>query len=95
MTGSMRFYRSTQLLGRVLAVCGALLGLLMIASTHVPTVAHLMYHFGLSQGDAVLVVSLVGAATWVLFTLFPELIPFIGTIRLILIFSGTGAVVGW
>jgi hypothetical protein len=69
--------------------------MLMVASTSAPVVAQLMGHFGISYGDSLWVIALVSAGSIVLFWVFPYLVPFIGTIRLLMLYFGTAAVVGW
>lgn len=93
MTGSMSRFGSTQLGGKVLAGFSALLGLLMVVNA--PAVAHLCYHFGLTLAEAVWVATMVGGAFWVITAFFPQLAPVIVTIRVIMFWSGTGAVIGW
>jgi hypothetical protein len=67
----------------------------MVAATSGPAVAQLMGHFGISWSEAAQIIGLVAAGSLVLFWLFPWLIPVLGTVRLILIFVGTGAAIGW
>lgn len=69
--------------------------LVLLLLLNTPVVGQLMGHFGMGYGDAALVVALVASGSIVLFWFFPWLIPFLGTLRLILIFAGTGAVIGW
>ncbi|HET6310513.1 MAG TPA: hypothetical protein VFH00_05875 [Candidatus Nitrosotalea sp.] len=93
MTGSLSRYASTRLGGKALAGFSALLGLLTVVNA--PAVAHLCYHFGLTLGEAVWVATMVGGAFWVITAFFPQLAPVIVTIRVIMFWSGTGAVIGW
>jgi hypothetical protein len=58
-----------------------------------PVAGQLMGNFGLSYGTAVWVVSLVAAGSIILFWVFPWLIPFLGTMRLI--YFGAGFLIGW
>jgi hypothetical protein len=89
----MSRFGSTQLGGKVLAGLSALLGLLMVVNA--PTVAHLCYHFGLTLAEAVWVATTIGAAMWLVVAFFPQLAPVTVTIRVIMFWSGTGAVIGW
>jgi hypothetical protein len=73
----------------------ALSTLILLLLLNAPVMGQLMGHFGMSYSDAALVVALVASGSIVLFWFFPWLIPFLGTLRLILIFAGTGAVIGW
>jgi hypothetical protein len=95
MTSSLSWYGATGLRAKAMAGLSALLGVLMVASTSAPVVAQLMGHFGISYGDAVWVIALVSAGSIVLFWVFPYLIPFIGTIRLLMIYFGAAVVIGW
>ena len=67
----------------------------MVAATSALFVAQLMGHFGISHTEAAEIMALVAAGSFVLFWLFPWLIPVIGTLRLILIYVGMGAAIGW
>jgi len=73
----------------------ALSTLILVLLLNAPVVGQLMGNYGMSYGDAALVVALVASGSIVLFWFFPWLIPVLGTLRLILIFAGTGAVIGW
>jgi hypothetical protein len=95
MTGSLSWFGAAHLRARALAASSALLGGLMVAATSAPAVAQLMGHFGISWSEAAQIIGLVAAGSLILFWLFPWLIPVLGTIRLILIFVGTGAAIGW
>jgi hypothetical protein len=95
MTASLTWLGASRLRGSSMAGFSALAGALMIAVINTPLVAQLCSHFGLSLNDAYLVVTLVYAGSLLLFWMFPYLIPVIGTIRLLMIYFGTGFVVGW
>jgi hypothetical protein len=95
MTGSLSWYGATDLRAKVMAGLSAGLGLLMVASTSALVVAQLMGHFGISYSSAVWVIALVSAGSIVLFWVFPYLIPFIGTIRLLMLYFGAAVVIGW
>jgi hypothetical protein len=95
MTGSLSWFGATELRTKAVAGLSALMGLLMAAAMSAPAVAQLMGHFGISYGEAVWVIALVSAGSVVLFWVFPYLIPFIGTIRLLMIYFGAAAVIGW
>jgi hypothetical protein len=95
MTGSLSWFGAAHLRARALAASSALLGVLMVAATGVLFVAQLMGHFGISRSEATEIMALVAAGSLVLFWLFPWLIPVIGTLRLILIYVGMGAAIGW
>lgn len=60
-----------------------------------PFAGQLMGNFGLSYGAAAWIVTLVAAGSIVLFWVFPWLIPFLGTMRLLLIYFGAGFLIGW
>jgi hypothetical protein len=74
---------------------GALTGMLVLVAMAVPAVAQLCAHFGFSYETSAWIVALVSAGSIVLFWVFPELIPFLGTIRLLLLYFGAGVVIGW
>jgi hypothetical protein len=95
MTGSLSYFGAAQLRARALAASSALLGMLMVAATSAPAVAQLMGHFGISWSEAAEIMGLVAAGSLVLFWLFPWLFPVIGTLRLLLIYFGMGAAIGW
>jgi hypothetical protein len=91
MTISMARIGTTRAGSAALAAVSALFAVLLMS----PALGQLMGNFGLSYQDALLVVGLVSAGSIVLFWLFPYLIPFLGTLRLLLIYFGAGAVIGW
>ncbi|HEY1421360.1 MAG TPA: hypothetical protein VGG90_11725 [Candidatus Dormibacteraeota bacterium] len=95
MTGAMTGLGATRLRAGVLTRSSALFGALVLAAMNAPAVAQLMAHFGVSYGDALWIIGLVSAGSIVLFWVFPYLIPFIGTIRLLMIYFGAGVVIGW
>lgn len=95
MTSSLSWSGAAELRTKAVAGLSALLGLLAVASTSAPIVGQLMGHYGLSQSDAAFVVGLVSAGSIVLFWMFPYLFAIVGTIRLLLIYFGAAAVIGW
>jgi hypothetical protein len=95
MTGSVSRLAATRLGATALAGFSALLGVVMVASINAPAVAQLMGHFGMSWQDGAAVVTMVLAGSWALFFLFPYLAPWIGTVRLLLFYFGSGALIGW
>ena len=80
---------------RALAGSSAVTGLVILAAMTASVVAQLMGHFGFSYSDAGFILFLVTSGSIVLFWVAPELIPFLGVLRLVLIYFGTGAAIGW
>jgi hypothetical protein len=80
---------------RALAGSSAVTGLVILAAMTASVVAQLMGHFGMSYSEAGFVIFLVTSGSIVLFWMFPALIPAIGVLRLVLIYFGTGAAIGW
>jgi hypothetical protein len=80
---------------RALAGSSALSGVVLLVAMAASIAAQLMGHFGFSYSDAATVIFLVTSGSIVLFWIFPQLIPVIGVLRLVLIYFGTGAAIGW
>lgn len=80
---------------RALAGSSAVTGLVILGAMTASVAAQLMGHFGFSYQTAATVIGLVSAGSIVLFWVFPELIPFLGVLRLVLIYFGVGAAIGW
>ena len=77
------------------AVPAAALGLASILAV-LQTAGALVYKFGLSWQVAGYIVTLVvNGSIWYLCLIWPFLAPFLGTMKVILAVSGTGALVGW
>jgi hypothetical protein len=91
----MNRYGSTRIGEKALAGFSALLGLLMVVSAGASALAHLCYHFGLTLQEAWWVATTIGVAWWVVTCFYPALAPVTVTIRVIMFYSGAGAVVGW
>ncbi len=80
---------------RALAGTGAVTGVVLLAAMAASIAAQLMGHFGMSWDQAAWVIALVSAGSIVLFWLFPYLIPVLGVLRLVLIYFGTAAAIGY
>lgn len=77
--------------GSKLAAVTAALACLSIVSP----IANVIGHFGVSYGTASAIIAAVASGGYVIDFLFPWIIPFVGTIQMILIAAGTGAAIGW
>ncbi len=71
---------------------GAVMSVLLM--TTVP-LAHLVSHFHVSTGTAGMIITAVTGSSWMIAVFFPWVLPYVLTIRGLLLAIGTGATIGW